>query len=289
MCIAEQDATFWGPHEATLQSFLRQHATKVAALEDESWFADLLHDWGRPFGQHDCAEFLGAFLTWMDATAFNHSWEQRVENEGSVQVVDRGSQFMPIVLQFDMTHDQPYSCSLSKMFLRWHQVHGMRTALSHPAALLCVHVDRLFQDDQGAVCKCQLALDLDVTVDIPCFLSNQLRTELATYQVIAAASHLGSDEAGHYRCALRLRDTYDTDLQPVRWLLTQDDESPSTVWHLPDWMKQGVTAVWLAREDSKVLPDYVEVKDAADLERRLDGVTAAELIQLLQSNAFHGQ
>ena len=89
----------------------------------------------------------------------------------------------------------------------------------------------------------------DETCLIPAFLGQDLRFEYMEYSPVAYQAHLGDDDAGHYRTAIRLRPGVTEDVRAVRWLLCDDHCSPVAVWDLPPWFQANSTIAWLIRTD----------------------------------------
>ena len=102
-------------------------------------------------------------------------------------------------------------------------------------------------------------------------MGSGLDVEMVEFRIAAAASHLGANAAGHYRTALRVCDTVTDDTVPYRWLVTDDDKPHALTWHLPAWLLQNVTTVWLTRMDGSQFPDHFQSP--------LDESTGAMVIQ----------
>ena len=256
VCIDALDPGIRGDKFGLIQTFLKSYSRQKAALESENWFQALVQQWGQPLGQHDCSEFTNAFVSWLRAPAIDLRWESRVENAGQICVLDKGSFFMPITLQFPANHDGQGTKYLTTLFSDWRQVQGMTTALTQVPPLICVHLDRMYHDESGTLCKSACAIDLNSAVQVPHFCNSGVKHEMSTYILVAAAAHLGADGAGHYRALMKVRPSVDEALNPFQWILTQDNESPAPVWLPPEWMKKNLTTMWLVRDDCLLLPTH---------------------------------
>jgi hypothetical protein len=96
---------------------------------------------------------------------------------------------------------------------------------------------------------------------VPKFIDDTLRTEMIEYQIIALTAHLGEDRAGHYRSALRIAPSLPFQTRPAEWLLTEDWQRPSPVWHLPNWLRRCATIYWMIRSDCVHLLHYTNPSD----------------------------
>ena len=253
-CLDAFDPSTWGFQSAQLKNFLRQCTGTVAALIDESWFQQLLQSWDEPDRQHDCSEFVSAFLTWLNVPAFNMSWQRRMENRDVVQTLDESNHFQPVILQLIHPTAVDDTCAISDLFRAWHQVHGMKTALLEAAPLLCVHLDRMYQQDDGSLAKSLQKVDFLSPVHVPCFEGLDLRTSDVEYMIVSVACHYGHDGAGQYQAAMKLRPSVTGDTRPFQWMISQDDESDMLTWHVPERMVRNSTTFWMVRLDCLDLP-----------------------------------
>ena len=108
---------------------------------------------------------------------------------------------------------------------------------------------------------------------------------MTSYTPISFSSHLGQDLAGHYQSALRIQPTLLTDVNPVTWLLTQDDCRPQPVWQIPGSILQNVTVVWLVRSDCVHIPLMRFEADAASLDRQPPADPALALLELVSNTS----
>ena len=294
LCLTPFDMTAWGQRFAVLHDFLHRHCLEPVALARETWFQQILHLWGHELGQQDCAEFFNALLTWLRPPAYDMRWERRVQNETQIEVVDISTQYMPFHLQFDLQMLSQSQVALTDLVKIWRQAQGMTTALLCAPQLLCIHLDRINSTEDAHMFRTECSVELDCEVRIPVFMNSGLRLEEVTYVPVAAAAHLGSDQAGHYRAALKMAPSVLSQTEPVRWLLTDDDVAPVPVWHLPPWFVCQTTLIIAARVDCLHLPmysvPYDHVTPASSSEARpMNDLTPAEstqmLLNLMQSQA----
>jgi len=74
--------------------------------------------------------------------------------------------------------------------------------------------------------------------------------------VIAVMSHLGSDAAGHYRAAMKIRSMIGHSNNPIQWLITDDWRKPEAVWTQPIWIQENTTMAWLVKTERLQQPFY---------------------------------
>lgn len=256
LSLQTSDMAQWGTKFNMICIFLRNLCNRVVTLAEADWFVQLIEQWGQPLRQNDCSEFICAFLTWLNAPAINLRWERRVMTDTESCIHDTGSTYMPVVLQFSSDHTGTGTCSLMDMIRTWHQVQGMSAALLDASSLMCLHIDRMYQHADGGICKSSCEVEFSDEVQIPCFKGTGTAVEWVSYSVVALAAHLGQNDAGHYRSALRLKPMVTEDMNPFQWLLTNDDSDSERSWYLPEWMTQNVTTIWIVRLDSLYLPEY---------------------------------
>ena len=254
LCHLDQDFISWGLHSESLHQFILENALHVVMLNTTPWFVQLLECWGRPQTQQDCGEFIHATLAWLDSPAIDMSWERRCEIDGAVRRHDTGGTHMPLLLQF--THDLAMSdtCTFAQLIRVWHQADGMQAALQRAAPILCIQVDRMFTAPSGLVEKSSCALNLDSELRFPVFEDDSLHSAHIQYSLVAAASHLGLDEAGHYQALLRMTPALTDTTMPVQWLVTQDNVQPFACWNIPPILSQNLTVAWFVRTDCHHLP-----------------------------------
>ena len=225
-----------------------------ARLDTEHWFQQMLHKWGFSLEQQDCSEFLHAMLTWLHMPVFDMKWERKVELHGRYIIHDSSSQYMPIKLHFvpkQLTHD---TCKLQELITTWCQVDGMTTALVCAPQIVCLQLDRMYQDDNGHLARCECSVELDLEVNLPMHMADGGKTETVGYVIVAASAHQGVDLAGHYRSALKIQPTVIHDTRPAQWLITDDMKKPAPLWTLPPWFLRNTTTFMLVRTDCLHVP-----------------------------------
>ena len=265
LSLREFEPSFWGKHCNTLQQFVLLLETQPGNLSMVDWFRDVLQCWGRqdritnhgPLAQHDAAEFIGSWLHQLDMQPLNMSWERRLEENAVTHTVDESTSTLPLFLQFAGVLSHLPRCTLTDLVKCWHQANGMVAALLQPSQALCIHVDRCIQTQQ-TIGRCTTIIDPDADCIIPMFSGPTLQCEELEYYCVAIQSHLGSDAAGHYRTAMRIRPTVTRGTLPSAWLLCDDGIPPVPVWELPDWFLKHATVMWLIRGDCLGTPEYAD-------------------------------
>ena len=254
-CLDSFDPRTWGFQIDQLVTFLRRSSGAVATLMDEIWFQQLLQSWDDPDRQHDCSEFVSAFLIWLNVPVVNMSWQRRIENSGVIQIMDESSRFMPLVLQLTDPEAEE-TCTLSQLFRSWHQVHGMCAAVTEAAPVLCIHLDRMYFNDREQLLKSQQKVDVLQPVDVPQFEDSLLRIAQIDYVIVGFASHTGHAVAGHSQAAMKTRPSITGETTPFQWMISQDSVAHTLTWNLPDWMVRNSTTFWLVRLDCLALPHH---------------------------------
>ena len=298
-CTLSSDAfdhLFWGQHCNALHAFVLSLDKQMGNLANEHWFQAALQCWGRcelnqssdSISQHDAAEFIDKWIAQMQSTAFQMSWERRVDENGTVHRVDSSADSLPLFFQFDAVLTCLPRTSLSSLARVWHQVDGMVAALLHPSQCLCVHVDRCFQSSHtSSVCKCNTAIDPEEECLIPIFMDDTLKFEYMEYTPVVYQAHLGQDAAGHYRTAIRIRPGVSSEVRAVRWLLCDDCCSPQAVWELPQWFQTNTTLAWLIRTDMLALFEYGD-RTPPDVQDSVSEMLEMFALAASQSALHHG-
>lgn len=246
---------FWGTHFEKLRALVQTSAERAVQLETTPWFRQLYECWGRTCNQQDNAEFIQSVLFWLSSSAIDLRWERRLESGDQTSCVDCGDVHMPVFMQFTPTLAMQNECTLDSIVAAWHQADGLQAALLTAAPVVCIHVDRLHCLHGQPADKISCAISLDSEVMLPVF-TDGIRSTTANYVIIAAASHLGVDQAGHYQALLKILPTVLSEVQPVAWLLTQDNETPKPTWRIPEMFSRNTTVFWLIRTDCLELPNY---------------------------------
>ena len=247
---------FWGTHFDKLRALLQTSAANAVQLETTPWFQQLYECWGRTCNQQDNAEFIQSVLAWLTSPAIDLRWERRLESGDQTNCVDCGAVYMPVFMQFTPTLALQNECTLESIVTAWHQADGLQAALLAAAPVVCIHLDRLHCLPGQSAEKISCAISLDSEVLLPVFTGDGLTSAPVNYVIIAAASHLGQDQAGHYQALLKILPTVISEVQPVAWLLTQDNMIPQPTWRVPEMFSRNTTVFWLIRADCLELPNY---------------------------------
>ncbi|CAL1138037.1 unnamed protein product [Cladocopium goreaui] len=246
----------WGLHGETLISFLQRHADTPASLQAEVWFQDIVHNWGDALGQKDCAECAQRALAWLQSSAFDMRWERRLAVATDIQKFDSSNMHTPIILSIAPQYHSVGFCNLAALVTDWTQEQSMCTALLDAPACLCLHIDRMREDEAGAVTKSLCRIDIETAVTVPVFRTAGLTCASADYIPVAAVAHFGQDMAGHCKAILKMQPTLIDSSHPAAWLITEDDQRPQAVWKYPTWFAGNVITVWMLRTDCLRLPYY---------------------------------
>ena len=282
LCQSDVDTSSWGKHFESLSQMILTCDRFPIALIDQEWFKQVLETWGRPQAQQDCGEFVNTILCWLQSPVLDMHWERRCEQNDHVRCIDQGGCNLPLFLQFSPAEASHTDCKIDALVLHWCQAYGMRAALTRAPPLLCLHIDRLHTGPDGLIEKSSCALDLDSEINIPVFRDAKLESVNVSYILIAAASHLGQDAAGHYQALLRIHPVLATDSQPAKWLLTQDNARPCPIWRIPELFQRNLTVAWLVRSDCIQLPHYFPGFADAQKDEWIDSDPTAKLLELLQ-------
>ncbi|CAL1169641.1 unnamed protein product [Cladocopium goreaui] len=246
----------WGPHFKPLMQFILDSKDTSLMLTHYPWFVQLLETWGFTQAQQDCSEFVRAAILWLDSPDIDLKWERRFELAETAQCHDQSHTCMPVFLQFPPSTHTMDACKIDDLIRFWHQANGMRAAMLQAAPIVCLHIDRMIESAPGQIEKCSCAVDLDTEAMIPFFLARDTKCETVNYIPVAAASHQGADQAGHYQALLKIQPTV-LSAHPVKWLLTQDNMPPLACWDIPPGFRENLTVIWLIRADCIQIPFYV--------------------------------
>eukprot|EP00435_Cladocopium_sp_Y103_P031463 s539_g8.t1 len=290
MLTVQCEPEYLGERFAALLQFLPCHNMQPVALASLHWFQEFLQSWGSFRGsqrerQQDTSEFTAALLEWLRAPAINQTWEKRLDENDRIRAFDIGGSCTPVSISFPMTHAHlpDFEFTLSDLLWRWSQVDGMTTALVCAPQILCVHLDRFYQDADGNLCKSLCPIALDATCDVPVFIGPGLRKEYLSYILVATSAHMGDTDGGHFRTALKLRPAVIHQCQPIQWLLTEDNQRACPLWQLPDWFRSCTTMFWMLRADCvymhvyQPLPDDAPPEGSEPMQPRLDALAELAL------------
>lgn len=128
----------------------------------------------------------------------------------------------------------------------------MQSALTTHASLVCLQVDRFFQETGAQVGKYFTELQDFMQCHLPVFTDSHMEIELVPYTLTAALVHVGLASGGHYRALLRLGGG--AEQGGHQWLIADDDRSMELVDDLPPWTGSPLTWLWTRRADRVPLP-----------------------------------
>ena len=245
LCNLRFPDEFWGPQADELTSSCVSLASAPAMLCDFPWMAALLRSWGDTSEQGDAVEFLQHMLRGLNFAGFTFQWERRVQLGLLTSVRDQNDETAPIVLHVDPALETDGRIRLRDLIQAWHDHMGMRTALTSPTDLICVHINRFVHSGDGQVYKSDLSVGFHWGCSFPCFDGPTLDVTWKDYQIVSAIAHQGVDQAGHYRSWLNVEHDVRAGLSPTLALLTNDNHEAVRIWHEPDWFAQNVVCLWL--------------------------------------------
>ena len=245
-CVAIPVAE-WGPLSQYIVHFLQFQTTTPVHLPDIWWFKEILHTWPGDGVQCDPVEFLTHLVRGFAIPGLNWSWERRVQLGSEISIRDQGGTHTPITLYIDPELSHSGWIRLDTLINSWHSYMGMQTALTHDAPLLCFHIDRHVWTGDGQPTKSDLSIGMHGVFAVPCYTDNGIGVIWNDYRVIAVITHLGTDQAGHCRAALRVQPEPDCAQGPFMQLLTDDNVAPSRCWSEPDWFLKNVMCVWMCK------------------------------------------
>ena len=256
--------TDWGTFAPDFSALLAAADSTPVFVDSFQWFLNIIAHWNASQQQADSAEFTNRFLTWVGSNIVSNMWERRVAVGENVAIHDQGAYFQPITLQLDpdmITHDEIQLATLLRL---WHTDLGMLTGLTSPSDLVVLHIDRFVNSPSGRVRKLNTAVRFCWSIDIPVFQSSSECT-WEPYQLVAAFSHHGGSERGHYQAILKTFPELSDPAAPSMWLFCDDGRVPERCWMFPPEFEAGVTCLWLCRTSSVELhhlsPETVEPSD----------------------------
>lgn len=281
--LSTYEPAVWGTQCMEIMKFLldSEHATK--SLATQSFFRDIMHCWGNEaigqltfsISQQDASEYVHVWLGLLRTPVFSMAWEKRMSAAAETHVMDCNREdTVPPCLKFDDTTVHLPSCSLTTLVNTWHQVDGMRSALLAASPCICLHIDRCVMGPDLSVHRCNCKLLIDEECFFPIFQNDTIQCEFHGYTTVAVMAHIGSDGAGHYRAALKIRSMVLGSTHPIQWLVTDDWRKPCAVWCPETWLLENVTMAWLVRTDLLKLPFYNASNEA-------DHSSMTELLRLL--------
>lgn len=267
----------WGPLSQQIVHFIQFETHVPVHLPDVFWFQQILQSWPDEGVQCDPVEFLTHMVKGLAIPEINWSWERRVQLGTEISIRDCGDKFTPITLYIDPELSHAGWIRLDSLINSWHNYMGMQTALLQDAPLICLHIDRNIVSGDGRPCKSDHLVGLHGVFSMPCFQDDSLTITWHDYRVISVITHLGTDQAGHCRAALRVHEAPDCAEGPYMQLITNDNVAPSRHWHEPTWFLQNVMCVWMCKLTSIDLHKCIDANNS--------GGSTATLMPLLQQFA----
>lgn len=278
--------TDWGEFSELFHAMLSQPVDTPIMLEQCQWFQRLIASWPERHGQADSTEFSNILLKGVASPSTSNRWERRVIQEQKVEVHDMGDRFMPITIPLDPELTDNGSIRLVDLIRNWHNELGMSAGLMDAADIICIHVDRFLMLPSGQLTKSTTPIGFHWGVPFPTFTNGPDGTECfwEGFQVVAASAHLGSSDAGHYQCILRVGHEARADQDPALWLHCDDNRQPKPCWYLPPEFAAGVTCFWLCKCDSLELHDMRDSPcPVAGSEQRCDASDHQDMLTMLNS------
>ena len=281
-CLSRRNFSLqdWGRLSRELSTLLLHQDADPIYLAHCSWFQTLIADWPERMGQADSSEFTHRLLRHADMTCCSNYWERRVQTGENLTIHDHGHAHMPLTLQFPDFAIQSGHIHLQALLRHWSHDMGMRAALTTAPEMICLHVDRLAQQDTGQLRKLDTTIGYHWVIDVPVFThGTDLRHE--HYQTVAVYSHLGRHTGGHYQAMLRVEAQNLPGSPAVGWLSCDDGRPPVPLWAPTRQFEQGVTCLWLCRIDVMDLPNWDAMRAVTEAPLPYDD--HVDLMQMLAS------
>ena len=215
-------------------------------LHENPWMSEILQTWHGEDNQGDAAEFISHILSTAPFLGLDMTWERRIKTDSGIETLDRGGALCPLILHFTdelLDADPPPHISIQTMLDSWTNLHGTRTALTTASNLICLQLDRYFDDTNGQVHKYEKPIHFPETVQVPVFSDAGIDIQTCEYKVVAVLTHQGMDSAGH--CRSLLKTTPQMDHPATKHLLTEDGQRPERLWNEPFWLRNHVSCVWI--------------------------------------------
>lgn len=247
----------WGTCENQMAHLICQMFEAPEPIHDCRGFASLHRAWKDAWGssQADASEFLAFLLAKLPLKVAAMAWQKRVATSEEIRCEDKSESPEPITLQLSTNAIPTTGIRIQDLIDAWQHAGGMMTAMVGSMEQCCFILDRGAQVQEcGPIQKHMAPVNLEDHLEIPCFPgepspwapypSLERQTESHTHHIVAAIAHLGATiGGGHYRLALRMS------VSPSVWALTEDDETPTIQWSLPEWFLTQTTIIWTARHD----------------------------------------
>ncbi|CAL1166069.1 unnamed protein product, partial [Cladocopium goreaui] len=241
--------TDWGRQHDLFRDLLLELRPQPFNLDAQLWFQGITQNWDENRGQADSAEFTSMLLQWVAPSFLSCHWQRRLMENECVRVHDQGDRYQPPTLQLDPSHSTDGIARLTDMLRRWHNDLGMYAGLLQAPEVLCVHVDRFIYEGHGRVRKTDTPVFFGGPIDVPVFTDDGLDCTWERYQMTAAFAHQGDAATGHYQALLRTQPSIRHPDADTYWLHCDDDRPPRPCRMLPHQFQEGVTCIWLCRQD----------------------------------------
>ena len=241
--------TDWGRQHDLFRDLLLELRPQPFNLDAQLWFQGITQNWDENRGQADSAEFTSMLLQWVAPSFLSCHWQRRLMENECVRVHDQGDRYQPLTLQLDPSHSTDGIARLTDMLRRWHNDLGMYAGLLQAPEVLCVHVDRFIYEGHGRVRKTDTPVFFGGPIDVPVFTDDGLDCTWERYQMTAAFAHQGDAATGHYQALLRTQPSIRHPDADTYWLHCDDDRPPRPCRMLPHQFQEGVTCIWLCRQD----------------------------------------
>ena len=274
----------WGPLGQHIVQFIQFDTLLSVHLPDVWWFQQILQSWHGDGVQCDPVEFLTHLVKGLGIPRLNWSWERRVQLGTEISVRDQGDIFTPITLYIDPEQSHAGWIRLDTLIQSWHNYMGMQTALLQDTPLVCLHIDRNIMSGDGHPCKSDHLVGLHGVFSMPCYQGDGLAITWQDYRVISVITHLGTDQAGHCRAALRVNEEPECAAGPYMQLITNDNVAPSRHWHEPTWFLQNIMCVWMCKLSAIDMHKCADGPTSHPVTTRSD--SSASMMQFLQQFAW---
>lgn len=241
--------TDWGRQHALFRDLLLEPRPQPFNLDAQPWFQGITMNWDDNRGQADSAEFTSMLLQWVAPSFLSCHWQRRLMENECVRVHDHSDRYQPLTLQLDPSHNTDGIARLTDMLRRWHNDLGMCAGLLHAPEVICVHVDRFIYEGHGRLRKTDTPVFFGWNVAVPIFVDDGLECTWEPYQMTAAFAHQGDAATGHYQALLRTQPSIRHHNADTYWLHCDDDRPPRPSTMLPNQFQEGVTCIWLCRQD----------------------------------------
>ena len=246
-CLSRVDFQYsdWGALSIQFRDMLTQVEPPIH-LDRFDWFQALVAHWSDQHSQADSAEFSHRLLSQVNTAVVSNEWHRMVFLGENAIVHNIGAKCMPLTLQIDPSLIEHDETQLSTLLRLWHTELGMMAGFAQETDIVVIHLDRFVRSPTGRLNKLNTAIRFCWEILVP-FIHADATCHWDSFQVIAAFSHHGTQDSGHYTTTLRTFPEV-TDLEtPTLWLHCDDHRMPERCLTLPAKFENGVTCFWLCR------------------------------------------